>query len=198
MAMAGDSRQQVRDEMVVVRCQLGERLALDELVERWHPRLWCYVQSMIGQSGRHDESEEAAQEAWIRVLRGLPRLREPARFAPWLFGIARRMLMDRLRDKYAAALQATDLADVAADAPEPASDAADAEEVTRLRDGMDRLPLIERETLTLFYLEGLSLREVAEVADVPEGTVKSRLWRGRRMLRELMVQRQIEQQGARS
>jgi RNA polymerase sigma factor (sigma-70 family) len=55
-----------------------------------------------------------------------------------------------------------------------------------LHEGLLELPLLEREVLTLFYLEELSLRQVSEVVGVPEGTVKSRLFRARRMLHELV------------
>jgi len=169
--------QDVINELLVVRCMLGERPAFDELVARWHGPLWRYVRCMVETS---EQAEEAAQETWVRALRGLPRLRDPGRFAPWFFGIARRVLMDRLRAKYAAAVES-----LGSDAEAGSDDAAfGADEVAQVREGLHRLPLIERETLMLHYLLGLPLQAIAQIAAVPEGTVKSRLFRGRRMLRE--------------
>jgi RNA polymerase sigma factor (sigma-70 family) len=175
-----DHKQDAQNELIIVRCQLGERPAFDELVERWHLRLWRYLRSMVE---RHEHAEEAMQETWVRVLRGLPRLREPQRFAPWFFGIARCVVMDRWRKKYAHATEDTDAEQLI---EEDDISVFDEEDIAQLRDGLDQLPLVERETLTLFYLEGLSLQEVAEVAGTPVGTVKSRLHRARRMLREAM------------
>lgn len=181
--MAADTadQQTLKDELTVIRCQLGERPALDELVARWHPPLWRFFRHMVS---RDEQAEELVQETWVRVLRGLPRLREPARFAPWFYRIARFTLMDRLRDEY-------EWVSVDSDhAPEPAARETepefDAEDINRLHASLAQLPLLERETLTLFYLDGLSLHEVAEICDAPTGTIKSRLHRAKRMLRDLL------------
>ena len=64
-------------------------------------------------TGGEDAADEVVQDVWLRILRGLPGLREPARLRPWIFGIARRVLMDRLRAQYAAPpLADVDVADL--------------------------------------------------------------------------------------
>jgi RNA polymerase sigma factor (sigma-70 family) len=174
-----------QDEWLVVRCQLGERPAFDALIDRWHAPLWRYIRQL---TSNDDVAHEIAQEVWLRVIRGIGRLRDGAKFRAWLFGIARRVLMDRLRAQYAAPMAAeTEIADVPADDdtgvdPEVLSAA--------LHDELAKLPLIEREVLTLFYLRELSLGEVADVLGVPLGTVKSRLFRARHLLR-----RELEARG---
>jgi RNA polymerase sigma factor (sigma-70 family) len=92
-----------QDEWLVVRCQLGERLAFDALIERWHAPLWRYVRQL---TSNDDVAREIAQEVWLRVIRGISRLRDGAKWRAWLFGIARRVLMDRLRAQYAMPLVA--------------------------------------------------------------------------------------------
>jgi RNA polymerase sigma factor (sigma-70 family) len=82
------------DELLAIRCQLAEPAALDELVERWHPPLWRYVLRMCGDE---EEAADLLQGIWLRILRALPGLRDPGRLRPWLFGIARRAVMDRHR-----------------------------------------------------------------------------------------------------
>lgn len=164
-----------RDELLVIRCQLGERPAFDELIDRWHPPLWKYARRL---SGGDDAAQEIEQDVWLRVLRGIHRLRDAAKFRAWLFGIARRVMMDRLRLRYAAPAAAdVDLDTLAGDETPPAGD------LEALHQELERLPVVEREVLTLFYLNELSLAEIAEVVGVPAGTVKSRLHRARRMLR---------------
>jgi RNA polymerase sigma factor (sigma-70 family) len=173
----GPEQRAKEDELLVIRCQLGERSAFDELTERWHSPLWKYVRR---QTGEDDAAKDVAQDVWLRVLRGIGRLRDGSRLRPWLFGIARRTLMDRLRYQYAAPLSSDiDLADLAADETLDALE----DEVGAMEHELARLPATEREVLTLFYLRELSLAEVAEVLDVPVGTVKSRLFRARRLLR---------------
>ena len=165
------------DELLVVRCQLGERAAFDELTRRWHPPLWKYVRRVVGND---DAAKDLVQDVWLRVLRGIGRLRDGARLRPWLFGIARRVLMDRLRHQYASRIDDSfDVTELAGSV-----DADDVEqEIAAMEDELARLPVTEREVLTLFYLRELSLAEVSDVLDVPIGTIKSRLFRARQLLR---------------
>ena len=90
--------------------------------------------------------------------------------------------MDRLRSHYIAGSQAdVDLEEL------PAADDVNLEEdFATLESGLANLPIVERETLTLFYLRELSLEEIAGLVGVPVGTVKSRLFRARQMLRRAL------------
>lgn len=164
-------------ELLAVRCQLGERQALDALVARWHLPLWKYARRL---TGGDEAADDAVQDVWLRILRGLPGLREPARLRPWIFGIARRVLMDRLRAQYAALPLADVDVDGLADHDDPG---ATPEDIDQLHEALEALPLLEREVLVLFYLDELSLAELADVLAIPVGTAKSRLFRARRILR---------------
>lgn len=170
-----------QDELLAIRCQLGEPAAFDALIARWHEPLWKYLRRLTGDD---DAAAEAVQDAWLRILRGMPRLRDASRLRAWLFGIARRVVMDRLREKYAEPTRVSaDDVDLAA-----ADDAVDLkEELALLQEELARLPVPEREVLVLFYLEELTLLEIAEVAGIPAGTVKSRLFRARRALRDQLI-----------
>lgn len=159
---------------VVVRAQVGEREAVAELVRGWHSAVWGYVRQMLG---RDDLADDVSQEVWLAVVRGLPRLKEPERFAAWLFTIARRSVVNQLRGRYADQPHT-----VSYDEPDLADHVVDRVDVRRL---VSSVPVLEREVLVLFHLEDLSLEECAEVLAVPVGTVKSRLHRARRLLREV-------------
>jgi RNA polymerase sigma factor (sigma-70 family) len=170
------------EELLVARCQLGDPAAFDDLVARWHEPLWRYVR---GASGDAVMAEDVLQDGWLRILRGIDRLQDAARLRPWLFSIVRRALMDRLRTRY------THESHEPLDDIEPADEGV-ADELAwadrdRLMAALDMLPAPERETITLFYLEELDLKEVAQLQGVPVGTVKSRLHRARRLLRERLT-----------
>ena len=77
------------DELLVVRCQLGDRAAFDDLTRRWHPSLWKYIRRV---AGNDDAAKDMVQDVWLRVLRGIGRVRDGSRLRPWLFGIARRVM----------------------------------------------------------------------------------------------------------
>jgi len=176
-ASQSDRRAAHEDELLVIRCQLGERSAFDELVERWHPQVWQYIRRVAGDE---DAAWDVAQDVWLRVLRGIGRVRDGSKLRSWLFGIARRALMDRLRQLYATSFDADlDLTALPADAPPDDPEP----ELAAMERELARLPVVEREVLTLFYLRELSLNEVAEVLAIPLGTVKSRLFRARLLLR---------------
>ena len=168
-----------RDELLVVRCQLGERDAFAELVARWYRPLWTFIWRLNGDAGRTDD---LTQEVWIRVVRGLPALRSPGQFPSWVFRIARRTVVDDLRATHRQVEVSAD-AEVDETAAPPDRDDVDAL-LARidLSQALARLRLNDRETVVLFHLNGLRLEEVAEILDVPVGTVKSRLHRSRRQL----------------
>lgn len=135
------------DEWLVVRCQLGERPAFDELIERWGEPVWKYVRRLANSD---DAADDIAQNVWIRVLRGIHKLRDGSKLRAWLFGIARRTLMDRLREQYATpAVSDVDVIDL------PAVDAVvDIEmDLAAVERELARLPVIEREVLTLSISE---------------------------------------------
>jgi RNA polymerase sigma-70 factor (ECF subfamily) len=183
--MATHPHHPAEDELLAIRCQLGEPAAFDDLIARWHTPLWSFVRRLVGED---EAARDIFQDVWVRVIRGIPRLRDGSKLRAWLFGIARRTLMDRLRQEYARSPTAdVDVDELAAD-PSPVDDAGDLEQ---LEGALAQLPIIEREAVTLFYLQELPLNEVAEALQVPVGTVKSRLFRARRLLRQAMTDRGV-------
>jgi RNA polymerase sigma-70 factor (ECF subfamily) len=166
------------DELLVVRCQLGERAAFHDLVRRWSGPLHRYALTL---SDDPELAGDLTQEVWLRAVQGMGRLRDAAQFRPWLFGIAHRTFMDRLRARYAMPVDSG----VDLDALSAADDSGADEDLDRaLTLGLASLPIVEREVLTLFYLEELSLADIAAALGIPVGTVKSRLFRARALLRK--------------
>ena len=173
------------DELLAVRCQLGEPAAFDDLIARWHRPLWSFVRRLVGED---DAAREIFQDVWVRVIRGIPQLRDGSKLRACLFGIARRTLMDRLRREYARSpIVNIDVDEIAADK----SAVEDADDLQELERAFVELPILEREALTLFYLQELSLNEVADALKVRVGTIKSRLFRAKRLLRQAMTARGV-------
>jgi len=169
--------------LLAVRCQLGEEEAFEELVELFHFPLWKYLRRLAKDD---DSARDILQEAWLKIVRGIPTLRDPSLLAPWIFRIARFTAMDRMRSQYREALGVS----FALDSLEsPQSDASLLPEPDLLHGELMQLPLLEREVLSLFYLQELALKEVATILEVPVGTVKSRLFRARRLLRSALIEK---------
>jgi len=180
-----NDRRMLEDELLVTRCQLGEREAFDDLIARWHEPLWRYARRLTGDD---DAAAETVQEVWLRVLRGIARLRVQMSFRAWMFGIARRVVMDRLRVAYAEpSVDSVDLSTI----PDE-QDSFDVEhDLSVMHEELARLPVTERDVLVLFYLQELTLIELADVLAVPIGTVKSRLFRARHLLRRNLIDKGV-------
>ncbi len=174
--IAVTDRDQVQEALLLVRCQLGERAAYDELVRAHAGPLLRHIRRIAGTV----PADDLAQDVWLRAFRGMASLRQQARFRPWLFGIAHHVVMDHFRLRYAAGKEVQD--DTAAEEPENRE-----ELLAAMETQLASLPLIERETLNLFYLEDMSLADIAVIQAVPAGTVKSRLFRARAQLRAAML-----------
>lgn len=161
------------EELLVTLVMAGDRKAAERLARRWHPRLLRTARRMVGAA----LAPGAVQDCWVSILRGIGRLRDPARFAPWAFGILRRRCADAIRRDSAARERdggPPDEAQAAAGMPD---------EALAIAQAMADLPPDQRLAAQLFFVEGLTLTEIAEVQKVPEGTAKSRLFHARRRLK---------------
>ena len=165
----------------MTQLQRGEREAFAEIVRMWERPLFYYLRRL---SGSEADTWDSLQETWLRVYRAIGSLRDPRTLPAFLYATARNVAITRLRlrggqrdeqpydDDAASASAALDCAFIAFD---------DAEQVHY---ALDQLPLPQREALTLYFLEDLSIDDIAAVLSVPAGTVKSRLHYGKQAIRK--------------
>lgn len=127
-------------------------------------------------------SDDLAQETFIRIWERLPNLSQPVRFSGWAYRIAYNLWIDQLRRRKASeSLEGVSMPD-----EEDAGSRADTHDVHKLLlHALAQLNESERTTITLFYLNELSIKEIVAVTSMNEGTVKSILSRARAKLREL-------------
>ena len=132
------------------------------------------------------DAEDIAQEALLRAYRRFDRLRDPLRFRGWLVRIVFRLALDRARSAKRRELRETEWAHPARRATPPNAEelAASSEFHAHFELAMDALPEKLRLVLLLSAMEGNTLEEVAALLRVPVGTVKSRLFVGRKKLAE--------------
>jgi RNA polymerase sigma factor (sigma-70 family) len=175
---ASPDGQAVYQQLLVVRCQLGDRHALDELVRQWQPRLLYYIRRLLAAD---QDVQQVMQEVWLKVLHRVGSLRDPQRIAPWLYSLARYTAIDHLRDS---ASRRQLLSPLPADPVDGQWDATQAQfdDAEQVHCALSRLSLVDCEVLTLYFLDDLSVSGVSEVLNIPPGTVKSRLFHARRAL----------------
>jgi RNA polymerase sigma-70 factor, ECF subfamily len=156
---------------------------LDRLIEQYQHRLLRYLVSL---TGRRELAEDLFQETWIRVLERGHQFNDKYAFGTWLFAVARNLTIDHMRRKQPASLDGL-MNDDYDGAPfdVPATGQVSAFDTTlrheqneQIATGLQHLPAEYREALVLRFQEGMSIEEIAGVARVPLGTVKSRIYRG--------------------
>jgi RNA polymerase sigma-70 factor (ECF subfamily) len=155
-----------------------DHAAWRELIAAWERKMLYYISRLVP---RHQDAYDVLQQLWLAAYRGIGQLDNPRDFSPWLYRIARNKAIDHRQLR---TLNTTDAADdlPAADG-DPQDQFADAE---ALHLALDRLSIAHREVLTLYFLEDFSVDQIADVLDIPPGTVKSRLHHARRDLRQLL------------
>jgi RNA polymerase sigma-70 factor (ECF subfamily) len=165
------------DTELVIRARTGDQEAFASLAVATYGRLHRLAQNILGDA---DRADDAAQQAVVDIWRKLPQLRDAGRFDAWSYRIL-------VRDCYAQARREQRWIpgiDTGRD-EDPSAAAAITGVVYRdqLERGFRRLPLDHRAVLVLHLYLGLSLREVAEILEVREGTVHSRLARAKAAMR---------------
>ncbi len=169
----------IYDEWLVLRCQDGNTAALEELVRRWQPRLYRHAQRLTGD---REGAADAIQDAWLAIVRGVHRLRDPAHFRPWAYRIVGNKCADWIRRRHHRHHLANgQLLEAPPDDREHGHD-----DIARLRAALRRLPSDRRALLAMHYLDRVSVAEIAAALQIPAGTVKSRLHHARNELRNVL------------
>ena len=170
------------DAFLIRRTLAGNRDAFRLLVLR-HERPVFRFLGLLGFAG--PTAEDLAQESFLRAYRHL-RDFDPqrAQFSTWLFTLARNLAAnERQRAHYRHEDAETKLSDRADSAPDPLESAVASEQQGRLAGALGRLPEALRSALVLAHVEGFSVEEVAAIEGCAVGTVKSRIFRARELLR---------------
>jgi len=176
-----DQAGRLYERILILRCQAGVESAFEELVGRYHVRLHYFVGKMLGNVPARDD---VLQDVWLDVFRHLSRLTAPEAFAAWIYRIARDRVFRELRKRRREPVALID---------EPPAKEADngvefsAEDAARIHAALDELPHEHREVLVLRFLEGMSYEDIAAVVGCPLGTVRSRLYYGKRALRRALT-----------
>ena len=173
-------RERALDAYLVASAQAGSRSALDQLAQRWHPKLLAHARRLTGDV---ELAEEAAQHGWSDIVRGISRLKEPQAFAAWAYRIVSRACAGEIgklgrRRKLAAAF-AREPQDTTSAPLEP-------DDHHRVRQAIRTLDPPHRAAIALYHFEELSVAETAVALDIPAGTVKTRLMNARKKLRHIL------------
>ena len=179
-----------QERVLIQQCLSGNQDAYRRLIEPHQDFVFRVALSVLGNG---EEAEEAAQDAFVRAYRGLGSFSGKVPFQAWMYRIAVRTALNvrrrrRLFERLAPPAWFAGLASPETEAPDVRFAKKDAR--IRLRAIIDRLPAKLHQVVVLTYMQELACGEISAILNIPEGTVKSRLYRAREKL-----QKQIEKQG---
>lgn len=181
------------DKHMLVKARRGELSAFEELVRKYEKRVYA---AALRSSGSPEDAADITQEVFLRAWRSIETFRGDSGFSTWLFRITMNMCVDHARHKQSQP-QCQPLVIGEEDAERPIPDTAptpeehlDNSELGReLAAALDAVSEEHRRIVLLRDVSGMSYTEIAEVLEISEGTVKSRLARARVALRRILLER---------
>ena len=173
---------------LIARLQKRDEAAFEELIRQYEKKVYTLCFRMCGNS---EDAEEAAQDAFLALWRGIDRFRQESSLSTWIYRLATNACIDTLRrrKKQSGSVSLDDeelFVDAVDPAPQPHEEAERRETQRLLQEGLLSLPAEYRSILLLREIEGLSYSEISAALDLELGTVKSRISRGRTLLRNFL------------
>ena len=175
------------EQTLVIRSQLADDAAFEELLELYGPRLLLFTQRTLQSSP--ESVADVTQEIWVAIYRALPRLQDVSKFRPWAFRIARDCIFREYR-RHRLPVRLVDEAAVV-ELPESAEQdcAVDLEELQRC---LELISPEHREALVLRFFEEMSYEDIASATGCSVGTVRSRIHYGKEALKKAWKGKQDE------
>ena len=175
---------QAEEDLLVLAAQDGNHKAFNFLISHYHKALLRFGYKI---SSDKELVNDAVQDAWIKSVKNLHKLEDPRAFKSWIYRMVRWQITDLFRQqthrRELFEVKLDDSFDESTILNEQANkyDLGHENELTKT---INRLPQIEKQIIHLFYLDEMKLTEVAMVLEIPLGTVKSRLNRARKLLKQ--------------
>ena len=175
-----DSEDRARYEWLALRCQARDPGAFEDLVAVMERPLLYYATSL---TGNLDDGLDVLQDVWIGAFRRIGELREPAALRAWLYRMTHGIAIDRMRRTIARErVEEKELAGFN-EAEEPSFAEEDA---AAIHAALGEIGLKHREVLVLHFLEDLSMADIGKIVGCLEGTVRSRIFYGKKAMKEIL------------
>lgn len=180
------------DASLIKQIQLGDTQAFNELANRWQKKILRFSYGFFGNA---DDAEEITQKTLIRVYKKANELEESAKFSSWIYRIANNLCLDEL--KRAGRRKSSPLGIWSEQISESENHLPSRELETKelgiiIRNALLTLPDDQRVVVILKEFEGMKFREIADILDEPENTIKSRMYYGLKSLRKILTKQNIQ------
>jgi RNA polymerase sigma-70 factor (ECF subfamily) len=171
-------------DKLIKRCLIGDQLAWDAIVKQYRRKVFNVAYKFVG---KHEEAEDLTQDVFLKVFKSLGTFDRRANFQTWLISVSRNLCIDHyrsVRQERQAIDHTVDPGELTPLSPEPGPVAAieQQDRVVLLREALGALSAPLRAAVLMRDIQELSYQEIADKLGLPEGTVKSRINRGRNEL----------------
>jgi RNA polymerase sigma-70 factor, ECF subfamily len=169
-------------EKLIQRCLAGDQLAWEAVVRQYWRKVFNVAYKFVG---RHDEAEDLAQDIFLKVFKSLDTFDRRANFQTWLISVSRNLCIDHYRsvrkerETIDRDVDSTEVAPPSVGIPSQLAALEQRDRVELLREAMAALPATLRTAVLMRDIQEFSYHEIAKKLKLPEGTVKSRINRGR-------------------
>lgn len=177
------------DQLLIKQVQNGNKAAFSQLVEKWHSKIYRFAFRFFADE---DEAQEITQKTFIKTYQNVKTLKNPDKFSAWIYRVANNLCLDEL--KRAGRRKSTSLeaymeltSGLKGDRATPDMEFQNKELGTILQKALLTLPDEQRTVIILKEYEGLKFREIADILEEPESTVKSRLYYGLKSTRRVLI-----------
>ena len=177
------------DSWLVLESRSGNDKAMSLLVKRWHKKLCrhsCWYTKDI------DAAKDVVQDSWGIILRKIYGLKNPDRFGSWAMTIVTRKSLDWIRKNKREKHNKSQYYEQRSNRSDNDHDHGSDDNLTLVKIKMEELPEAHKMVLNLFYLEEFSIKEISDILQVPVGTVKSRLFKARELIKATLKGRNHE------
>jgi RNA polymerase sigma-70 factor (ECF subfamily) len=180
MRFFGKRHTETSDEQLMVSLGRGSHSALDELYARYSRRLWFYCLKMLGDAHR---AEDLVQDVFLMLIERPERFDASRRFSTWMFSCAHNACKNEYRRRQTRSESDADFDETPDADSAPLLDDHDRAEFRRLLDAeLDAIGFEHRSVFVMRHAEDMTIKEIADAAGIPEGTVKSRLFNATKRL----------------
>ncbi len=179
------------ERALIERCKRGDLAAFNDLVRKYEKQVYNFAYRL---TGNYDDANDVAQDAFLRVFNAIGSFRGDSSFSTWLFRITTNVFLDERKkakahpqsslDEYLELGESSVARQIEDPSPTPEAVLEESERALILQKAVSDLPEYQRAMVTLYHGQQKSYEEIAEIMDLPIGTVKSRLNRARLALKE--------------
>jgi RNA polymerase sigma-70 factor, ECF subfamily len=181
------------EKRIIERCKEGDLAAFNELVLRYEKQVYNLAFRL---TGSYDDANDVASDTFVRIFNSIGKFRGDSAFSTWLYRIATNVYLDTRKrrsahpnlslEEYLEMEEGSMDRQIEDRGPGPQNKVEERERHERLMIAINKLPDFQRVIIALYHIQELPYEEIAEILNMPLGTVKSRLNRARRALREIL------------